>query len=172
MSIARTMLKIGLLIVGLLVVAIVAIVIWFARHPIVFTGPVTTKLLVTASRDEAGHTIRCILRFTGSDKPHTVTEIEMPKEWAQALGVSTPSGFTEQPLAAEKKTDDQAFIEKFNRETTRWVGQLAIPRDQDVVMSIPAKQPKAGSGTIRFRYESRGKFGGSIGFAQVTLENQ
>jgi hypothetical protein len=171
MSAARTILKIALIIVGLFLVAIAAFVVWFIRHPIVFTAPITTKLIATASRDDAGHAIRCTLRFTGSDKPHTVTEIKMPREWVQALGASPPSGFTEQPLVAEKKTDDQAFIEKFNREAVRWVGHLAVPRDEEIVVSIPAQQPRAGSGTIRFQYEYRGKLGGSIQFAQVTVEN-
>jgi hypothetical protein len=166
------MLKIALIIVGFFLVAIVAFVIWFARHPIVFTAPVKTKLSVTASRDEGGRAIQCTLRFTGSDKPHAVTEIKMPREWVQVLGASPPSGFAEQPLVAEKKTDDQAFIEKFNRETVRWIGQLAVPKDQDVVVLIPAQHPRIGSGTIRFQYEYRGKLGGSIQFSQVTLENQ
>jgi hypothetical protein len=172
MSIVRTMLKIALIIAGLFVVAVVAFVIWFARHPIVFRAIITTKLTVTASRDEAGHAIRCTLRLTGSDKLHTVTEIKMPREWVQALGASPPSGFTEQPLLAESKTDDLAFIEKFNRETVRWVGQFAIQRDQDHLLSIPARQPRAGRGTIRFQYEHRSKLGGSIQFAQVAVENE
>src|SRR5204863_183276 len=105
-------------------------------------------------------------------KPHYVTEISMGREWARALGASPPSGFVEEPLIAETKEDDQAFIDKFNRETVRWVGRLAIPRDQDIFVSIPAQQPRAGSGAIQFQYRYRGKLGGSIQSAQLTLQNE
>jgi hypothetical protein len=172
MSTTRLMLKIALIVAGFFALAIVAFIFWFARHPIVFTAPVTTKLTASASRDEGAHVIRCTLRFTGSSRPHTVTEIKMLRESAEALGATPPSGFTEQRLVAESKNEDQEFIEKFNRENIRWVGQLPVPRDQDVVISIPVQKPGAGRGAIHFQYEHRGRFGGSIQFCRATLEGQ
>jgi len=37
-----------------------------------------------------------------------------------------PSGFTDEPYVAGPKVGDGAFVQKFNQETVRWVGQLAL----------------------------------------------
>jgi hypothetical protein len=166
------LLKIALIFVSLVVLLVVVIVIRLSRGPIVFTAPVTSQLTAVALRDESAHSVRCTLRFTGQDKPYNVTEIELPRELAQALGASPPSGFTDEPYVAGPKVGDEAFVQKFNQETVRWVGQLALPAEQDVVLSIPAQQPRAGSGTIQFRYEHRGTLGGSIRFCLLKLESQ
>lgn len=165
-------LKILLIGVGLVILLVVALVIRLSRGPIVFTAPVISKLTAVALRDEGAHILRCTLRFTGQDKPHNVTEIQLPRELVQALGASPPSGFTDEPYVAGPKVGDEAWVQKFNRETVRWVGQLALPAEQDVVLSIPVQQPRAGTGTIQFRYEHRSTFGGSIRFCELKLESQ
>ncbi len=173
---ARAMLKIVLIVVGIVVgivvVFVAALVIRLSRGPIVFTAPVTSKLTAIAVRDEGARSLRCTLRFTGKDKPYSVTEIHMPRELAQVLGASPPSGFTDEPYVAGPKVGDEAFVQKFNRETVRWVGQLSLPAEEDVVVAIPVQRALAGSGTIQFRYEHRGVLGGSIRFCTLTLESQ
>lgn len=170
------MLKIILIVggigIGIVVILIAALVIRLLRGPIVFTAPVISKLTAMAVRDEGTRSLRCTLRFTGQDKPYNLTEIHLPRELAQALGAFPPSGFTEEPYVAGPKVGDETFVQKFNRETVRWVGQLALPAEQDVVLTIPVQQARAGSGTIQFRYEHRGALGGSIRFCMLTLESQ
>ena len=168
----KIVLIVGGIIIGIVVVLAVALVIRLSRGPIVFTAPVTSKLTATAVRDEGARSLRCTLRFTGKDKPYSVTEIHLPRELAQALGASPPTGFTDEPYVVGPKVGDEAFVQKFNRETVRWVGQLALPAEQDVVLTIPVQQAHAGSGTIQFRYEHRGALGGSIRFCMLTLESQ
>ena len=172
----RSMLKIVLIIVGILVVIVIilaaALVIRLSRGPIVFTSPVTSNLTATVVRDEDAHSLRCTLRFTGQDKPYSVTEIHLPREMVQALGASPPSGFTDEPYVAGPKVGDESFVQKFNQETVRWVGQLVLPVEQDVVLTIPILHASASSGTIQFRYEHRGAFGGSIRFCVLKLESQ
>jgi hypothetical protein len=176
MTTNRPMLKIVLIVggifLGVVVVVVAALVIRLSRGPIVFTGPVTSKLTATAMRDDDARSIRCTLRFTGRDKPYSVTEIHLPRELAQALGASPPSGFTDEPYVAGPKVGDEAWVQKFNRDTVRWVGQLALPAEQDVVLTIPVQQSRAGSGTIQFRYEHRGVLGGSIRSCMLKLESQ
>jgi hypothetical protein len=117
------MLKIVLIVVGIVVGIIVvlaaALVIRLSRGPIVFTSKVTSTLTAIAVRDEGAGSLRCTLRFTGHDKPYSVTEIHMPRELAQALGASPPSGFNDEPYVAGPKVDDGAFVQKFNQETVR-----------------------------------------------------
>ena len=168
----RFSLKIALIVVGIIIVLVAALVIRLSRGPIVFTASVTSKLTAIAVRDEAARSLRCTLRFTGQDKPYTVTEIHLPRELAQALGASPPSGFADEPYVAGPKVGDEAWVQKFNRETVRWVGQLALPAEKDIVVSIPVQQARAGSGTIQFRYEHRSAFGGSIRSCMLTLESQ
>ena len=162
----------GGIIIGIVVVLAVALLIRLSRGPIVFTASVTSKLTATALRDEGAHSLRCTLRFTGKDKPYSVTEIHLPRELAQALGASPPTGFTDEPYVAGPKVGDEAWVQKFSRETVRWVGQLALPAEQDVVLAIPVEHARAGNGTIQFRYEHRGLLGGSIRSCMLTLDPQ
>jgi hypothetical protein len=165
-------LTVALVAVGLGVLFVAALVIRLSRGPIVFTASVTSKLTAVALRDENARNLRCTLRYTGQDKPHTLTDIQLPRELAQALGASPPSGFTAEPFVVDPKGGDEAFVNEFNAKTVRWVGQLALPVDQDVVLNIPVQQPRAGSGTIQFRYEHRGRLGGSSGYCALNLESQ
>jgi hypothetical protein len=170
------MLKIILIVAGVVIGIVLLLVallfIRLSRGPIVFAGPVTSKLTAVAVRDEGTRTLRCTLRFTGKDKPYSVTEIHLPRELAQVMGISPPNGFTDEPYVAGPKVGDEAWVQKFNRETVRWVGQLALPPEQDVVLTIPAQHARAGKGTIQFRYEHRGMLGGSIRSCMLTLESQ
>lgn len=168
----KMILKIVLIGAGLVVLLVAALVIRLSRGPIVFTAPVTSQLTAVAVRDESARSLRCTLRFTGEDKPYKVTEIHLPRELAQALGASPPNGFTAEPYVAGPKVGDEAWVQKFNSETVRWVGQLPLPAEQEVLLSIPAEQPRAGSGTIQFRYEHRGALGGSLRFCMLKLESQ
>ena len=169
---SKMILKIALIAVSLVVLLVVALVIRLSRGPIIFTSAVASKLTAVAQRDESAHSLRCTLRFTGQDKPYSVTEIHLPRELAQALGASPPSGFTDAPYVAGPKVGDEAWVQKFNRETVRWVGQLALPAEQDVIVAIPVQQARAGSGTIQFRYEHRGMLGGSIRSCMLKLESE
>jgi hypothetical protein len=169
------MLKIVLIIVGIIVGIVIVLaailVIRLSRGPIVFTSRMTSNLTATAVRDEVAHGLSCTLRFTGQDKPYSVTEIHLPRELVQALGASPPNGFTDAPYVAGPKVGDEAFVQKFNQETVRWTGQLALPAEQDVVLNIPVLHASAGSGTIQLRYEHRSALGGSIRFCEFKLES-
>lgn len=158
----KIVLIVGGIIIGIVVVLAVALLIRLSRGPIVFATPETSKLTATAVSDEGTSSLRCTLRFTGKDKPYSVTEIHLPRELAQALGASPPTGFTDQPYVAGPKVGDAAWVQNFNRETVRWVGQLGLPSEQDVVLTIPVEHARAADGTIQFRYEHRGMLGGSI----------
>ena len=101
-----------------------------------------TKVAGTGFYDENKHVFQCTLRLTGSDSPRAIKEIQMEREMAQALGVAPPEGFVEKPFA-----DYETY---FKKNYVRWVGRLPLVRDHDVIVNIPAKQPAAGSGKIRF----------------------
>src|SRR6266705_248959 len=97
------MLKIALVVLGIIIVLVAALVVWLSHGPIVFTAPLTSRLIAVAVRDEAAQNLRCKLRFTGQDKPYSVTEIHLSRELARALGASLPSGFTDEPCAAWRR---------------------------------------------------------------------
>ena len=172
------MAKIILIIAGVLIVGVVAFIFWFARHPIVFLtkGPGKT---VTASvlPDEPSRSLKVTMALAGTEKPHSVTQISMPRALAQALGLRAPSGFSEQLLPLDEGTKNNPemvkFVEEFNRDTLRWVGSLPLPPREAVTLMIPAQTPRGGTGKISFQYEWRGKvLGGSISSFTATLTNQ
>lgn len=104
-----------------------------------------TKVTAIGIRDESGQVIRCTFRYTGSDHPREIAEIKIRKELAKAWGVSPPSGFVEKSFEDYQKYQQEHYV--------RWVGKLALPKDQDVILAIPMKQPKAGVGRIVFYYQ-------------------
>jgi len=122
-----------------------------------------TKVAVVASRDESGHAIRCTFQLTGPDRPRAITEIRIPRELAQTLDATPPEGFS------EKSFEDSSRY--FNKTYLRWVGNFALPKDQDVMLAIPAKQPKAGVGRIVFYYQrSNDTSRYSLGYCSVSLD--
>ena len=120
-----------------------------------------TKVTANVLRDEAAQSVRCTIRLAGSDHPRKLTEIRISRELVQALLASSPSNFTEMPFEASR-----AYR---NKQTIRWVGHLALPRDHDILINIPARQPKEGKGRIAFVYEQNEKSDGSLGFCEVEL---
>ena len=170
------MTKIILIIAGVLIIAVVAFLFWFARNPVVVLskGPGKT---VTASvlPDEAS--LKVTMMLTGTDQPHTLTQISMPRTLAQASGLRPPNGFSEQPLPLEERNKNNAeivkFVETFNKDTLRWVGSFPLPPGESVELIIPAETPRAATGKISFQYEWRGKvLGGSMSSFTVTLTNR
>ncbi len=104
-----------------------------------------TDFTAIASRNETAKVIECKLRLAGSNRIRTLTEIRIPRELLNALGASSPSNFT------EKSFED---YEKYNKKNyIRWIGKLALRRDEDVTLIIPAQHPNDGTGTIRFYCE-------------------
>lgn len=118
----------------IIVIVVIAVVLgvflfWFARNAIILVtkGPgITVK--TAAVPDEASHSIRVLMTLTGTQKPHSITEISMPRDLAQSLSVSAPKGFTEQllPLDERSKSDAESikFVKEYNRDKLRWVGSF------------------------------------------------
>ena len=104
-----------------------------------------TRITTVGVRDEASHALRCTFHFAGADHPRAVTEIKISIELAKACDLSPPKGFAVKPLEEYQKHFMQHYI--------RWVGTLNPPKDQDVILTIPAKQPGAGAGRITFYYQ-------------------
>jgi hypothetical protein len=104
-----------------------------------------TKVTVAAIGNESEKVLRCTFRYTGSDYPREIAEIKIRKELAKTLDVSPPSGFVEKTFESYEKYDQEHYV--------CWVGKLALSKDQDVILTIPAKQPQAGTGRIVFYYQ-------------------
>ena len=116
------------------------------------------------------------MTLAGTDKPHSVTQISMPRDLARVLGVRPPSGFSEQLLPLDERSKNNAemvkFVEEYNRDTLRWVGSLSLPPGEPVTLMIPAQAPQGGNGKISFQYEWRGKvLGGSMSSFTAILTN-
>jgi len=133
---------------------------------------------VTASvvPDEPSSSLKVMMTLAGTDKPHSVTQISMPRDLARVLGVRPPSGFSEQLLPLDERSKNNAemlkFVEEYNRDTLRWVGSLSLPPGESVTLMIPAQAPQGGTGKISFQYEWRGKvLGGSMSSFTAILTN-
>jgi hypothetical protein len=103
-----------------------------------------TKVTVVAVGDESEKALRCTFRYSGSTHSREIVEIKIRKELAKTLDVSPPAGFLGKTFESYEKYDQEHYF--------CWIGKLALPKDQDVILTIPAKQPKAGTGRIIFYY--------------------
>jgi len=70
----------------------------------------------------------------------------MSRELASALEVSAPAGFSEKPWT-------ESYMKSTSEKFIRWSGKVLLPRDTNVVLKVPANQPMAGSGRMRFQCE-------------------
>ena len=133
-------------------------------HPDFRDGYVT-KITTTISRDESAGSILCTMRLTGSSRARALKEIRMLRDMAQTLGASAPEGFIEKPWT-------ETYMKSTNEKFIRWVGNIPLPKDTDVSVKIPAKQPMAGEGTIRFQCEADEKtiYGSKILFVKLNQQ--
>ena len=109
------------------------------------------ELKIHAVSDESAQVVRCTLRATRTFSPIRLFAISLPVEYAESLGASPPKGFREK---VDRETE--RFYDNAKREVLTWSGRLEVPPGQLVELSIPARNPKAISGTLFFIYEFRG----------------
>lgn len=152
----------------LLIVVAVGFGVWAARGPKVQVVPKTTELRAHATRDPAAGRLRCHLYYDGPEDHYVLTEIDLPRSLALELGLEAPAGFEPTPLAAERG-DDVQFVESYNRERLRWLGNHPLPPRSEVILDLPAKHAAAGVGTLRFTYGFQRRLGGVTRFALIEL---
>lgn len=156
------------LIVFILAGAIAGYVAWFVRRAVLDRTEVRASLRsVQASAIDVDVDVR------GTQDPIAITEISMERSLQGALGISPPGGFKVEalPLEDREKGDPAAiaFVEKFNRESVRFVGSLVVKPGHTGLLKFPAEHPTAANGQMRLRYEKKLGLGGSTGFVSVNL---
>ena len=107
-----------------------------------------TKVTVTVTRDESNKVIQCVFRYTGSDNPREIVEIEMRRALADSMGVSPPNGFLERPYEGRSEFLKTNYV--------YWYGKLPLAKDRDAILQFLAKQPNADAGHITFFYQRVG----------------
>lgn len=163
-------------IVGLILLIIVAYFAWrfaFLGDGLVVIGNDTGKRISARLKDVIPNE-SLVIEIDNNDRENSITEISMPRSLAEILGASPPDGFTAEllPVSDSEKNDQEAvrFVDKFNAETLRWVGQFALSPNIPSELRIPAKVTSNLSGRINFQYEAKVGFGGSISFFSLTLD--
>jgi len=128
---------------GAFAVLVATIFLWLFWRP---------ELLVQAFSDDLGQSIRCTLRAARTLSPIRLLSISIPVAYVEAFGASPPKGFREKSDRFRQMwPDDNA-----QREVLTWSGRVEVARGQTVEISIPAKHPKAISGSLELFYEYRG----------------
>lgn len=153
------MLKLIIIYGGVFLFTAATLIIWLLFPP---------KLAVVAVADESEGVIRCRLRLKRSRRPTILKEIWLPRELAESLGVSPPSGFAEAKMRPTCKRDAER-LEKLRLETVSWSGAVTIAPRQEMMLSIPASRPNGG-GTLHFSHEIRGLAGFLYQREDVTIE--
>ena len=163
-------------IVGLILLVMVAYFAWrfvFLGDGLVVIGNDTGKRISARLTDVIPNEALVIV-IDNNDRENSITEISMLRSLAENLGASPPDGFAAEllPLSDPEKNDQEAvrFVDKFNADTLRWVGQFALTPNTPSELRIPANDTSSLSGRINFQYEAKVGFGGSISFFSVTLD--
>jgi len=165
-------------IVGVVVLVLVVYFIWrfVVRDDALVlvtqdTGTGVSGMVKRAIPDKA-----LVIEITNNGKERRITQISMPKSVASQAGFSEPAGFKIEalPLTEHEKKDKEtvAFVERYNKENLRWVGDFKLPAESTTEFSIPAISVAEASGSIDFQYESKAGLGGSISFFRVNLSEQ
>lgn len=152
----------------LLIVVAVGFGVWAARGPKVRVVPKTTELRAHAIRDPAAGRVRCHFYYDGPEDHYALSEIDLPRSLAEELGLEAPVGFEPTPLAAEKG-DDPEFVDNYNRDRLRLLGNQPLPPRAEVILDLPARYAAAGAGTLRFTYGFQRRLGGVTRFALIEL---
>ncbi|MBK6685744.1 MAG: hypothetical protein IPG45_14835 [Deltaproteobacteria bacterium] len=152
----------------LLIVVAVGFGVWAARGPKVMVVPKTTELKAHATRDPEAGRLRCHFYYDGPEDHYALSEIDLPRSLANDLGLGVPAGWEPTPLAAEKG-DDPAFVENYNRERLRLLGNQPLPPRAEVILDLPATHAGAGAGILRFTYGFQRRLGGVTRFALIEL---
>ncbi len=117
-----------------------------------------------------------VIEISNNSKANRITEISLSRAFAAQLGLSEPSGFRAETLPlseGERKNREMAeYVEKYNKEEIRWVGNLALAPNAKTELVFPAKSASALTGEIRFQYEAKVGLGGSISWFRVNLAEQ
>ena len=102
-----------------------------------------------------------------------MTEVDAPRQLAEALGLGPPERFLEEPLplTEEERRDPEtvAWAREWNRDNVRWVGAESLSPGEPLVLEFPASSPSAATGVLSISYERKLGFGGMSSATTVTL---
>ncbi len=114
-----------------------------------------------------------VIEITNNDRANRITQISVARSTASELGLSEPSGFHPEPLPLtefdKRSMEMTEFVNTYNLENLRWVGNFHLPPETSIEMTIPAARGTLLAGTIDFQYEAKVGLGGSISFFHVDL---
>ena len=164
------MIKKFLIAILAVVVLVVVYLGWFVFTAVTSQAPVV-KATGYTSGDGKYLAIEIILG--GIKRPATIHEITLSRILADSLHASPPQGFEEKPLQLSKdepaNPDTVKFVEKYNKETVRWVGEFNLAPEKKHVINIPAPSANDGSGKLTFQYDERVGVGGTIRSFDVSI---
>ena len=161
---------------GGLIGFIAVFLFWWSRNPIVFTAPEGLFPEVTARQldNPAGDAILIELELSGEDSEYRITDFSVSRDLAARLGMSSPTGFKEEPMPLEEdETDTETveFVAKWNAENLQWVCDLVIAPGEPIVVRIPATDPLAASGPLSISYEQVSTLGGHWSSATLVISS-
>ena len=93
------------------------------------------KVAVEGILNQKDGTITCKIHYEGSTHPREIFAIRVRKDFVNAAELSPPEGFIAKPFDGH---DD--FKNKYD---VRWIGKIELKPNKDLLVTIPAKNPKA-----------------------------
>lgn len=102
------------------------------------------------------------LTLGGTRRSFRLASIDADRGLVEALGICTPVGFREEPLAAKPRSRKQKeFAAEFNRDRIRWVSDVEIAPGETYLLRVPAARQEAGFGLLCACFEWKGELGGT-----------
>ena len=164
----KRVLLIATAVVAALALGAATYVVWFVRRAV--TDDVQVSVRSPGWQDDR---LNVELRVSGGSSDVVVTEIAMPRQFAESVGLARPAGFAPAPLEleAEEKGDRESeeFVTRYNLENVRYTGQLPLSSDGSTQIQFRAARPTAAGGTIEFDYQRKVGLGGQLGRARLMV---
>ena len=152
-----------LIIVAVVLIGLAALFL-VGRVALVFVSSGKSPAVVSTTTFDRG-ALLCSLTLVQSDGPMVVTSLDVTRVQADAVGLSTPEGFTVEPLIDDGS--DPEYTKRWNLENIRFVGSLSLVPSVPTILRIPISSDGSLPLLLKGRIEAKWGMGGTMSFFRV-----
>lgn len=156
-----------LAIVGLLVLLLATI---FVLRPVLILVRQSAMPEVKSQAEICDGQLTCVLSLENSKSPMYITELHLPRDVGEKIGLEPPDSFCEQALQDRKS--DAVWLEQWNADNLRFAGKCRLEPDFPRTLEFPLSRIPEEPFTMQGQFETGKLFANLIGFFEINIEQQ
>ena len=123
--------------------------------------------MVSAIISQGAGGFRCELTLKLAKTPHYLISLEIPRRWAEEVGLGPPSAFVAQPLPPDGL--DPKWAHAWNRKNLRLVGCMELEPNRSARLFFPARLPLVPDLEINGQFTSSRNAGSPVAFFRASF---